>query len=367
LSNTVAAPTPAETLRRATSTPDEADGLRAEIRRVERAGRITSRALWVVAAGVMTLAAWSVTAFAIAHDVGPQVAWALDPLTGTALLVALHSEAILGKYGIRASGWGLVLRLLAGLSTWTMNVWQAAANRDPAAVVLHSVPPALLIVLAEAAPHYRRQFAAITTSLHSRLDAIAEADRDETDRIARQPQEQTARTAAAEHDRLAADRAARAERERTETQTRLALLETQRAQAEAAQAEAHAAVEKAKITAQAAIDVARTDASRTAAQAHLTRNRAAGRRTDRREPAAEQPRLRSVPPAPRGPAHGRAGDIEHRMREYWTTERSAGRSPTGADLDRAAGTTDYGRKLRRQLLTEETRPVTHVPKDATGG
>ena len=51
------------------------------------------------------------------------------------------------------------------------------------------------------------------------------------------------------------------------------------------------------------------------------------------------------------------------MREHWDRERAAGRTPTGADLDRVAGTRDYGRKVRRALLaeTETTNETTTEP------
>lgn len=41
-----------------------------------------------------------------------------------------------------------------------------------------------------------------------------------------------------------------------------------------------------------------------------------------------------------------------RARAHWDAERKAGRTPSGADLDRAAGTKDYGRGLRRKWLAE---------------
>ncbi len=39
---------------------------------------------------------------------------------------------------------------------------------------------------------------------------------------------------------------------------------------------------------------------------------------------------------------------EQRMWAYYVTERSKGRAPTGAELDRVAGTNNYGRRLLRQ-------------------
>jgi hypothetical protein len=62
------------------------------------------------------------------------------------------------------------------------------------------------------------------------------------------------------------------------------------------------------------------------------------------------------------------GAAEVLMREHWDRERAAGRTPTGADLDRVAGTRDYGRKVRRALLaeTETTNDKTTSEPTTTG-
>ncbi|KJY15863.1 hypothetical protein VR46_45490, partial [Streptomyces sp. NRRL S-444] len=59
---------------------------------------------------------------------------------------------------------------------WT-SLWPAGTSFgiprevDPAGLVLHSVPPVLLIVLAEAINHYRHQILAKTAALRSLVDA----------------------------------------------------------------------------------------------------------------------------------------------------------------------------------------------------
>lgn len=69
-------------------------------------------------------------------------------------------------------------------------------------------------------------------------------------------------------------------------------------------------------------------------------------------PVEQSRRLELVPlEIPSGPAAG--GNRLGLMRDYWNREREAGRTPTGADLDRVAETKDYGRKIRRQFLAEE--------------
>jgi hypothetical protein len=67
----------------------------------------------------------------------------------------------LTRQGVRPTGWGTLLRWFAGVATLTLNVWESVARADAAGIVLHAVPPLLLILLAEAAPQYRRQFAVL--------------------------------------------------------------------------------------------------------------------------------------------------------------------------------------------------------------
>ena len=51
------------------------------------------------------------------------------------------------------------------------------------------------------------------------------------------------------------------------------------------------------------------------------------------------------------------------MREHWKKERAAGREPSGAELDRVAGTNQYGRRVRRKLLAEEQQTGSAEPAD----
>ncbi|TCP43667.1 hypothetical protein EV191_12167 [Tamaricihabitans halophyticus] len=69
-------------------------------------------------------------------------------------------------------------------------------------------------------------------------------------------------------------------------------------------------------------------------------------------------RLAVVPNGARPPAEPTA---EQRMCAYYVTERTKGRTPTGAELDRIAGTNNYGRKVLRRW-----RQSGHLPP-ALGG
>lgn len=141
---------------------DEAQELRILSRRI-------TVALVVVAVVAMVFTAVSVTTFALDHGVSPWVAWTLDPMVAVALLVVLLADARLVELGTAPSGWATALRWFAGMATWAMNSWQSfwpdggfgvPRDVDPAGVVLHSVAPVLLVVLAEAATGYRRVIAA---------------------------------------------------------------------------------------------------------------------------------------------------------------------------------------------------------------
>ena len=118
-------------------------------------------ALWGVAALVAYFSLQNVTAFAVEHGTPFRTAVVLAPMVDIALVAALVADGILSRGGVVSTGWGTLLRWFAGVATLTFNVWGSVARADIAAVVLHAVPPLLLILLAEAAPQYRRQFAAL--------------------------------------------------------------------------------------------------------------------------------------------------------------------------------------------------------------
>lgn len=147
-----------------------------EIGRVQRAGRNLDRALMAVAAGALAFSTVNVAILAIDHGIPPWIAWLLEPLIGVALWAVLSSDAVLSRYGMSAGAWAWCLRAFTGLLTLTLNIWSSVFTTrtsgrleltpDPAGILLHAIAPVLLILLAEAAPRYRVQFAAIAARLH---------------------------------------------------------------------------------------------------------------------------------------------------------------------------------------------------------
>lgn len=153
---------------------------RIEIEQLRILSRRITAALVTIAVVAMVFTAATVTRFAIGHDVSVWIAWTLDPMVAGALLTVLLVDARLVELGTAPAGWATALRWFAGLGTWVMNVWNSIwpdggfgvpTEVDAAGVVLHSIPPVLLIVLAEAATGYRRVIADRIRHLEGRAAA----------------------------------------------------------------------------------------------------------------------------------------------------------------------------------------------------
>ncbi|MDT0307198.1 hypothetical protein RM780_09510 [Streptomyces sp. DSM 44917] len=155
----------------------------ADVARLRRVQRVLTRVLVLVAVVALVFTATSVTLFAIRHGVHPGIAWLLDPMVALALGAVLITDGVLAEYGIRPGGWATCLRWFTGLATWVMNCWDALwpegtpfgvpRQVDPAGLVLHSIPPVLLIVLAEAITHYRRDILAAVRHIETGTEAPA--------------------------------------------------------------------------------------------------------------------------------------------------------------------------------------------------
>ncbi|MEU5736204.1 hypothetical protein ABZ797_46575 [Streptomyces antimycoticus] len=153
-----------------------------DLRRLQ--SRLT-RVLVGVGGTAMVFTAANVTRFATDHGIDRRIAWTLDPMVGVALGAVLIADGVLAEHGVKPGGWATALRWFAGLATWLMNCWTSIwpegtpmgvpSHANPAGLLLHSVPPALLVVLAEAITVYRRSI----------LKRIAELE--ETERVTPDP------------------------------------------------------------------------------------------------------------------------------------------------------------------------------------
>lgn len=92
------------------------------------------------------------------------IAWLLDPMASITLGTAIVFEGLLAGYG-RTVGWLTATKWYAGGCTWAMNIWVPLTSGSLAGVLLHSVAPGLVLLLAEAAPRVRRHLAEIVDEL----------------------------------------------------------------------------------------------------------------------------------------------------------------------------------------------------------
>ncbi|MFH8346916.1 hypothetical protein [Streptomyces sp. NPDC018045] len=238
-------------------TEPEAVAARRAIEQLEKVGRLVTRSLLVLGFGALVFTCVNVTTFAVQHHVPGWVAWMLDPLASLALLTVLYVDGVLAEQGdYRASGWPFVLRWFAGLSTWIMNCWQSLypdgvfrlvpEQADAGGLLLHSVAPFLLIILAEASAGYRTYLAARTAAHRTTIRAWEDALAADGAARERQAQEERERAEAAEREQ--AREAARVARRQDERETeREAREHSARLAREAQQAEIEKARELARI------------------------------------------------------------------------------------------------------------------------
>lgn len=90
-------------------------------------------------------------------------AWLLDPMVSLVLLAILRAEQVLTRHGVRTGRWVRAAKWFTLAATYVMNTWQAYADGSAAMVVLHSVPPLVVFVAAEAVTDVRARFAEVLT------------------------------------------------------------------------------------------------------------------------------------------------------------------------------------------------------------
>lgn len=148
------------------------------VRTARTAARFMDLVLIVVAALTMAFSLGNIHQFAGTHAVGDPIAWFLAPAVDLALVAALMGDAVLSRWQLDAGPWATRLRWYAGAATLALNTWEAWASLDPASIVLHTVPPVLLFVLAEAASPYRRGFTETVKLAAAAVDAAPAAEVD---------------------------------------------------------------------------------------------------------------------------------------------------------------------------------------------
>ncbi|QIZ39862.1 hypothetical protein [Saccharopolyspora sp. ASAGF58] len=157
----------------------------AEAEAVEQASKQVDRLCWT---GILLGLAFTMTNVQSFAANGAAVwslpwlaAWLLDPMVSLVLLAILRAEQVTARYGIRTRGWVRGAKWFTLAATYVMNTWEAYASGSADMVVLHSVPPLVVFVAAEAVTDLRDKLsdavrAAFTNAAVSCPDTGQEAD-----------------------------------------------------------------------------------------------------------------------------------------------------------------------------------------------
>jgi hypothetical protein len=102
-------------------------------------------------------------------------AWLLDPMVSLVLLAILRAEQVIARYRVRTGGWVRAAKWFTLAATYVMNTWQAFTAGSPALVVLHSVPPLVVFVAAEAVTDLRDKLGQAVTEAFMNAQAAVNA------------------------------------------------------------------------------------------------------------------------------------------------------------------------------------------------
>jgi len=91
-------------------------------------------------------------------------AWLLDPMVSLVLLAILRAEQVTARYGVYTGAWVRAAKWFTLTATYVMNTWEAFRTGSPARVVLHSVPPLVVFVAAEAVTDLRDKLGAAVSA-----------------------------------------------------------------------------------------------------------------------------------------------------------------------------------------------------------
>jgi hypothetical protein len=97
-------------------------------------------------------------------------AWLLDPTVSVVLLAILRAEQVTARYQVQTGPWVRRAKWFTLAATYCMNTWAAYAAGSAFAVVLHSVPPLVVFVAAEAVTDLRDK---LTDAVHTAFTEAA--------------------------------------------------------------------------------------------------------------------------------------------------------------------------------------------------
>lgn len=127
---------------------------------IRRLGAIISGATWMIATIVIVFSVITATGFVAAHRTPLWAAPLIGLAVDAAFVMSLSADSFLSRHALPDAGpWPRALRWFTGGCSIGLNDGLALVDHDWIGVAIHAIAPALLLLLAEAAPAYRRAFA----------------------------------------------------------------------------------------------------------------------------------------------------------------------------------------------------------------
>ncbi|GAA2787620.1 hypothetical protein [Crossiella cryophila] len=99
-------------------------------------------------------------------------AWLLDPTVSLVLLAILRAEQLTARYQVRTGRWVRRAKWFTLAATYVMNTWASYAAGSLSGIVLHSVPPLVVFVAAEAITDLRDKLTATVTAAYTHAAAV---------------------------------------------------------------------------------------------------------------------------------------------------------------------------------------------------
>lgn len=143
--------------------------------RIERVRSQVDRLCW---AGIVLGLAFTMTNVQVFAASGAAVwslpwlaAWVLDPTVSLVLLAILRAEQVTSRYQVSTGRWVRIAKWFTLAATYLMNTWQSWTAGSTSGVVLHSVPPLLVFVAAEAVTDLRDKLTdAVTVAVNAHVN-----------------------------------------------------------------------------------------------------------------------------------------------------------------------------------------------------
>lgn len=157
--------------------------------RVERVRTEVDRLCW---AGIVLGLAFTMTNVQGFAAAGAQpgslpwlAAWVLDPTVSLVLLAILRGEQVTARYQVHTGVWVRVAKWFTLTATYVMNTWASYAAGSLSGVVLHSVPPLLVFVAAEAITDLRDKLTEAVTVAFTEAGARVHEPQERSQRAGR--------------------------------------------------------------------------------------------------------------------------------------------------------------------------------------